>query len=258
MSALTKSGIVVLCAVALMLMAPAVAQEKAGCCSSGGKGEAASCCSSKTEESKSCCSGGGDHAEHGAEAASDDAHASHGDAQAAATAHGKHGKGGHGGEAAGVPGKTKPELMADAHTLLNEHASITRTVEQLPNGVRTVTTTTDPELVAVLQRHPREMAAHLKAGGRVRNGDPVFRGLADHAKEVEISYKDIENGVIATVTSKNEEVVELIRQHAAKVTAMSERGRAAMHEGLGGKGGHGKKGGGGGHGKHGGAGHEEH
>lgn len=236
MSTIGKSVIVALCAVVFLLTGPSMAQE-----------EKSGCCSTKAQEAQSCCSGGG-HEGHGAETAAVDPNA----------AHGKHGMAGHGGEAAGVLGKSKPELMADAHQLLDDHASVTRTVEQLPNGVRTVTTTSDPELVAVLQRHPREMAAHLKAGGRVRNGDPVFRGLADHAQEVDIQYKDIENGVIATVTSKNEAVVELIRQHAAKVTAMSERGRAAMHEGMVGKGGHGKKGGGGGHGKHSGARHDEH
>ena len=72
----------------------------------------------------------------------------------------------------------KPGLMQDAHALVFDHQAITRTVENIADGVRTETTSSDPALVNVLRRHPREMVAHFEAGGMVRGWDPVFRELA--------------------------------------------------------------------------------
>ena len=120
--------------------------------------------------------------------------------------------------------------MQSAHTLIANHASITREVNEVPSGVRTITTTTNSELVAVLQSHPAEMAERLEGGGHVRPWDPLFRELAEHADEVEMQYTKLENGIEVISTSTNPEVVKLIRAHAYKVSEFVARGRAAMHE----------------------------
>ena len=126
--------------------------------------------------------------------------------------------------------KSHRELMGDAHALVLYNHLITRTIEEIPGGVRTITTTNDPELLNVLQRHPEEMGSYYKKGGMVRGWDPVFRALSQHANQVEMKVKKIENGVEVTSTSKDEYVVKLIRAHAYKVSEFGERGRAAMHE----------------------------
>lgn len=163
-----------------------------GCCAET-DGKSPACCGSPTTDSEECCSG---------EAAN----------------------------ASNKNQKSHRDLMRDAHTLVFNNQSIVRTVEEIPGGVRTVTTTSDPELLKVLQRHPKEMGGYYKDGGMVRGWDPVFRALAQHADKVEMKVKDIENGVEVTSTSEDEQVVQLIRAHAYKVSEFVERGREAMHE----------------------------
>ncbi|MBI1318762.1 MAG: hypothetical protein GC168_07410 [Candidatus Hydrogenedens sp.] len=120
--------------------------------------------------------------------------------------------------------------MQDAHALVFDHTKISRTVENLDNGVRTTTTTSDADLLPVLQRHPREMGTLYQRGGMVRGWDPVFRELAAHSDKVDMAVEDIENGVVVTSTSEDPEVVKLIQAHAAKVSDMVQRGVPAMQE----------------------------
>ena len=124
----------------------------------------------------------------------------------------------------------KRELMQDAHALVFNHMAITRTIEDIPNGVKTITTTSDPALLSVLQRHPREMGELYKQGGRVRAWDPLFTELSAVADLVTMEMTNLENGVAVTATSEDEEVVKLIRAHARKVSEFVRRGRDAMRE----------------------------
>jgi len=172
----------------------AFAQGRGGgkCCTEN-DGKSAACCGSPTTDSKACCNSNGP-------------------------------------KARGKDSKSHRELMRDAHTLVFNNDLIARTIEEIPGGVRTVTTTTDPDLLKVLQRHPKEIGAYYKEGGMVRGWDPVFRELARRADEVEMNVKKIENGVEVTATSDDEEVAKLIRAHAYKVSEFVQRGRTAMHE----------------------------
>jgi hypothetical protein len=120
--------------------------------------------------------------------------------------------------------------MADAHTLVFNHESIHRTVEEIPGGIKSITTTDDPELIAVLHRHPTDMDARLDAGYMVRCWDPLFAELGARHEEIELQVTPMERGVEVTCTSEDPEVVKLIRAHAAKVSDMAERGPVAMRE----------------------------
>jgi hypothetical protein len=111
--------------------------------------------------------------------------------------------------------------------LLGGHGAIARKVEEIPDGVRTTTTTTKPELVETLRTHVRQMTRRLEQGRPVRMWDPVFRGVFAHADEIEVSLRDVEGGIEVTETSTNPSVVTLIRAHAAKVSDFVARGHAA-------------------------------
>jgi len=124
----------------------------------------------------------------------------------------------------------KRDLMRDAHALVFDHASVTRSVEKLSNGVRTVTTTSNPEMLPVLRKHPRQMGELYQQGGMVRGWDPLFRELAAVSDKVKMEVKDIENGVEVLSTSEDAEVVKLIQAHADKVSEMARRGVPAMQE----------------------------
>lgn len=215
----------------------------------------ASCCAKKTEGTASCCSTktGDGHTQHGAAASADAPAGAHAEHQAAATdatdphaghsatadqddAHADHAmpaccsRGGmqsmrHGGQGRGA-------VMPDAMQLLHNHASLQRTVEEIPNGVKTITTTSDPQVLALLRRHPREMYAFYEAGGSVRPRDPMFAELSRVADKVIMEFRDIENGIETIATSDDPEVVKLIRAHAAKVTEFVKRGHEALMEGA--------------------------
>jgi hypothetical protein len=131
---------------------------------------------------------------------------------------------------AGMMGRERG--MADVEhdaifALLSRHAAIQRTVEEIPDGVRTTTTTDRPELVGTLRTHVRQMVARLEQERPVRLWDPVFRGVFAHSGEIHVALKDIDGGIEVTETSENPAVVGLIRAHAAKVSDFAARGHEA-------------------------------
>ena len=121
-------------------------------------------------------------------------------------------------------------VMQGAHTLVFNKGDLTRTVTEIPGGVRTVNTTTNPKLVATLQSHPREMSNHLSNGGHVRKWDPVFTEIAKYQDKITMTYKNLENGIEVTSVSNDENATALIRAHAYKVSEFVARGKDAMHE----------------------------
>lgn len=110
-----------------------------------------------------------------------------------------------------------PEMMDDMmtiHELLVQHRKINRRVEDLENGVKTWTTSDDPELVASIRKHVRQMKERMEKGNPIRQMDPLFRELFEHADKIELQIEDIDDGVIVTETSEDPQMVKLIRQHA--------------------------------------------
>lgn len=110
--------------------------------------------------------------------------------------------------------------------LLRHHATIKRSVQEVPEGVTTTTTTSRPELVGILRTHVRQMAQRIEGGWPIRMWDPVFRCVFEHAHEIKMDIKDVEGGVAVTETSTNPDVVPLIRAHARKVAQFAEQGFA--------------------------------
>ena len=127
---------------------------------------------------------------------------------------------------AGGPGG----VMQGAHTLIVNHGSLTREVIEIRGGVRTISTTTDPKMVSVLQKHPREMDDHLSNGGKVRQWDPFFVEIAKYHDKINMKFKNLDNGIEVISTSNDPRAVELIRAHAYKVSDFVARGREAAHE----------------------------
>lgn len=140
---------------------------------------------------------------------------------------GPRGAGGWGGnDGRGGP----PSEMRTVWALIDAHDAIERVVEEIPSGVRTTTTTTDPELVPVVQRHVTEMAGLLESGGRIRNWDPLFAELFDRRDEIRITIHELDNGVEVVETSDDEGVVKLIRAHARKVDEFVAKGNDVLHQ----------------------------
>lgn len=121
-----------------------------------------------------------------------------------------------------------PEMMEDMmaiRKLLMQHEKISRRVENRENGVKTWTTSEDPEIASAIQKHVRQMKERMEEQQPIRQMDPVFREIFDHADKIEMQIEDIENGVIVLETSEDPQVVKLIQQHANRaVSEFVEKG----------------------------------
>jgi hypothetical protein len=122
------------------------------------------------------------------------------------------------------------EEMSTYRALLDNHDSIHRVVEEIPGGVRTVTTSSSPEIVPLIRRHVEQMHRLLVDGGRIRAWDPLFAEIFAQADAIEMVLEEVENGISVTETSEDSAVVELIRAHARKVEDFVARGHAAYEE----------------------------
>jgi hypothetical protein len=120
--------------------------------------------------------------------------------------------------------------MVAYRTLLENHESITRTFENIPGGIRSVTTSSDPEIAQVLRLHVGQVTDLLENGGWIRIWDPLFAEIFEHADKIETSVEKIEGGLVVIETSQNEQVALLIQAHAAKVMEFVERGQEAYDE----------------------------
>lgn len=114
----------------------------------------------------------------------------------------------------GMMGGGMMKDMMPIHNLLMNHDAITRTVQDIPGGVRTVTTSKDPEIAKTIRTHVWAMKARLAKNEPIRQMDPLFRQIFLHHSEIAIQIQDIPGGVRTIETSKNPQATLLIRQHA--------------------------------------------
>lgn len=127
--------------------------------------------------------------------------------------------------------------MSDMRTireLVLNHESITRTIEDLPNGVRTLTESADTMVARLIQEHMTSMEQ------RVRNDDQFCAHMQSEAltaiyrlqKDIRIDVKPTPRGVQVTQTSNNPQAVQALQQHAQEVSALVKGGpdvlRASM------------------------------
>lgn len=152
-----------------------------------------------------------------------------------------HGKHGHGADGAGHDEINMPGLRGENATeqesselalLFREFQTITREVENLPNGIRTVTRSSDQAVMDVLVNHAVGMIdrVHAKDDPKIRIQSPTLETFFLHGDEIlsDVSVED--EGLVVTQTSDNPKVVAAMQTHAAEVTAMVDRGMAAVHE----------------------------
>lgn len=114
------------------------------------------------------------------------------------------------------------DMMRDMHvihTLLMEHEEIHRTVEDIPGGVRTVTTSSDAELARSIRTHVRQMKERVEQGRAIRHMDPVFREIFENHGKIEMHIEGVPGGVRVVETSDDPQVTLLIRQHAHRAVS---------------------------------------
>ncbi len=153
---------------------------------------------------------------------------------------GMHGHGAHGGghDMVNMPGlrglDATPEESAELAVMFANFQRIDREVTNLPDGIRTVTSSEDPELAAVVTSHVVGMIARVEEGRdpQVFIQSPTLDILFARRDRIATEIETIETGVVVTQTSEDPEVVAALQTHAEEVTAMVDRGMAAVHEAM--------------------------
>lgn len=133
----------------------------------------------------------------------------------------------------GLQGKdTTENEVDDLKTIFKNHKQITRTVENISNGITTTTETTDDKLRDALVSHVVAMVARLeeKRDPKIIIQSPTLDKLFAESDSIQTNITMTELGIVVTQTSTNPIVVKALQTHAAEVSDMARRGMEAVHE----------------------------
>ena len=120
------------------------------------------------------------------------------------------------------------------HSLLVNHDRVTRTVTNLPDGIRTVTESNDPELAAQIKTHVTDMGRRVSAGddpGLPIESEALHAIFRDKDK-IRTSYETTANGVAVVQTSDDAKTVAALQTHAAEMTDLVQGGMAALQTAM--------------------------
>jgi hypothetical protein len=116
--------------------------------------------------------------------------------------------------------------------MFNRHNEITRTVEEIPGGIRTTTQSNSADLVAQLQAHVSSMYTHLDQGAEVMCMSASLPTLFEHANGYRRRLTLISNGVRVEETADDPVLTQAIRAHAFEVTGFVRDGMPPMMRGM--------------------------
>jgi hypothetical protein len=127
--------------------------------------------------------------------------------------------------------------MSRYSEMFNRHNEITRTVEEIPGGIRTTTQSNSPDLVAQLQAHVSSMYGHLDQDEEVMCMSTSLPTLFTQANGYRRQLTFTPTGVMAEETSDDPALTQAIRAHAQEVTVFVRDGmppmmRAMMGSGM--------------------------
>jgi len=117
--------------------------------------------------------------------------------------------------------------QADITALLEGHTSLKRETEHLPNGIRTCTTSDDPELARILLRHAEDMKARFTKGRAIRSWDPLFAMLFEQRDTIHVELIAREDGLCAELTCTDPALIPLIHAHDEALMQFVTAGRVA-------------------------------
>ena len=125
-----------------------------------------------------------------------------------------------------------PADMSLYMDMFNRHTEITRTVEEIPGGIRTTTQSNSPDLAAHLQAHVSSMYSHIAQGAEVMCMSSSLPTLFRHANGYRRQLTLTPTGVIAEETADDPALTQAIRAHAQEVTGFVRDGMPAMMRGM--------------------------
>jgi hypothetical protein len=125
-----------------------------------------------------------------------------------------------------------PTDMSRYMEMFNRHNEITRTVEEIPGGIRTTTQSDSPELAAQLKAHVSSMYSHVEQGAEVMCMSGSLPTLFRHSDGYRRQLTLTATGVIAEETADDPDLIQAIRAHAQEVTGFVREGMPPMMRGM--------------------------
>ena len=133
----------------------------------------------------------------------------------------------------GLRGRNATEIeSAELATLFRNFRTLSREVTNLPDGIRTVTRSSDPEVMDALVSHVVGMIGRVEAGDdpEIFIQSPTLDLFFERGDRIDTQIDVTDDGIVVVQTSEDPELVEAMQVHAAEVTAMVDRGMQAVHE----------------------------
>jgi hypothetical protein len=118
--------------------------------------------------------------------------------------------------------------MQLVHSMLDGHDRIKRAVTNLPNGIRTVTESDDPQVAQMITTHVASMVQRLDQGRVFNLFSPTLPVLFENKDKIKTKVETTEKGSIVTQTSNDAAVVTALQAHAVEVSDLAREGRVAM------------------------------
>lgn len=147
-----------------------------------------------------------------------------------------HGADGTGHDEVNMPGlrgrDASPEESAEIAVLFRKFDQITRSVTNLPNGIRTLTYSADDRVMDTLTSHVIGMIDRVDQGRdpQIIIQSPTLDIFFARGPAISTEIDVTDTGILVVQTSDDPEVVAALQTHAAEVTDMANRGMAAVHE----------------------------
>jgi len=147
-----------------------------------------------------------------------------------------HGADGTGHDEINMPGlrgeNATPEESAELAVMFRNFGTITREVTNLPNGTRTVTRSSDEEVMNQLVSHVFGMIRRVedKDDPKILIQSRTLDVFFQRGDKIESEIELTDEGIVVTQTSQDTELVAALQKHAAEVTDMADRGMEAVHE----------------------------
>lgn len=147
-----------------------------------------------------------------------------------------HGQDGTGHDEINMPGlkgeNATPEESAELAIMFRNFKTLTREVTNLPDGIRTVTRSSDPSVMTNLVSHVTGMIGRVQSGQdpkiiiQSKTLDIFFARGQGITSNIDVT----DEGIVVVQTSKEAEVVAALQTHAAEVSDMAARGMQAVHD----------------------------
>ena len=127
---------------------------------------------------------------------------------------------------------TTADEVVDLKSMFQNHKDITRSVELLPNGIKTTTESPNENLRSALVHHVASMITRVEQGQdpQIPIQSPTLDILFQKGSEIITEIETTDFGVSVIQTSRNPEVVAALQKHALEVSDLAARGMQAVHE----------------------------